>query len=99
MAYKVISFLDEKGKVILKNNIKSLPLKEEIIIQKSIEMFGDPEPCILHKTCAMKKLFIEIDDFFEEKINNDIREIKWKEIDVSIKEKLDVYGELSKVIF
>jgi len=99
MGLKMITFIDNKGEILEKKNITALTLKESEIINKSIEMFGDPEPCILHKTCAMKKIFLEIDDFIDEKIKNDIKEIQWNELENKIKEKLMIEGDIKKIIF
>ncbi len=62
--------LNVDGEVIKNYKIQDLPFKEEEIIRKSIELFSDPEPCIIHKTYVMKKMMFEIEDYLnKEKIN------------------------------
>ena len=53
-----------KNKVIIKRNddiiydgsILDIPIKNEHIIQKSIEIFSDDDPCIIHKSFVIKKI-------------------------------------------
>lgn len=62
--------LNVDGEVIKNYKIQDLPFKEEEIIRKSIELFSDPEPSIIHKTYVMKKMMFEIEDYLnKEKIN------------------------------
>lgn len=60
---KTISFIDCNDNIICKEKLTSLPLKEECLISKSIELFNDCEPCIIHRTFVMKKIFFEIDEY------------------------------------
>ena len=68
MGIKEIAFLDSLGNVLLINKLTSIPLKEHYIINKSVVLFRDCEPCIIHRTFIMKKFYIEIDDFFNKMI-------------------------------
>lgn len=52
---KIIMLFDSSGNIILKDELKSVPLKEEYIIKKSIELFNDSEPCIIHRNFVIKK--------------------------------------------
>ncbi len=39
---------------------------EGIMIEKSIEFFDDPEPCMIHRSAVQSRLFLEILNAFEE---------------------------------
>lgn len=41
--------------VIYSGPILDMPIKEEYIIKKSIDIFDDEDPCIIHKSYAIKK--------------------------------------------
>lgn len=59
MCPRKISFIDRNGKLCLECKLNSLPLNEEKIIEKSIELFNDAEPCIIHRSFAIKKMLFE----------------------------------------
>ena len=46
--------ITKKGKIIYEGNILDIPIKEEAIIKKSIEVFGDEDPCIIHQSFVIK---------------------------------------------
>lgn len=49
--------------VLFKGKITLLPIIDELLIQKSIEIFGDAEPCFIHKSAVMKVFYVEIEEF------------------------------------
>lgn len=74
--FRNIKIIGKDNCILYEGNLYKLPIAESIVVQKSIEYFNDPEPCFLHKSAVIKRLYYEIQDFFEEKYNNGIREIK-----------------------
>lgn len=58
-------FRDANEKILANYPPLQLPIKEDVIIKKSIEIFNDAEPCILHRTHIMKKIMIEIDSMID----------------------------------
>lgn len=40
--------------------LKDLPLKESIVLQKSVEFFDDPEPCHIHRSAVRTRLVAEL---------------------------------------
>ncbi|MDR2648393.1 MAG: hypothetical protein LBB94_01545 [Clostridiales bacterium] len=48
------------GEVLFRGNLMDLPLKEEMILKKSIEFFNDPAPCYIHKGAVTVRLLNEI---------------------------------------
>lgn len=55
------SFYNREGEVFLKTETFCLPLKEKIIIQKSREFFDDPDPCYIHRSAVMNRLYFELE--------------------------------------
>jgi hypothetical protein len=93
-----IKFFDSGGNVLIEQYITRLPLKEQKVIEKSIEMFSDSEPCIIHKTCAIKKIYIEIDDYINSLLEDGIRECLWKDIPENIEAVLNINKFPYKII-
>lgn len=47
-------FIERDGEVVFKGKLLSLPFKEKAIIDKSIELFDDDEPCVIHQSFVIK---------------------------------------------
>ncbi len=58
-----IKIIDSNGKIIFHGMVSELPLKEEYIILKSLELYNEKEPCIIYRTHIMKKFYLELYDF------------------------------------
>lgn len=94
---KKITFIDRNGRTKLECKLNSLPLNDEKIIEKSIELFSDHEPCIIHKSFAMKKLLFEIDEYFSEVLPSGKGQIIWENIPKNIKELLYINDDVIKL--
>ncbi len=46
--------------IIFSGNILDIPIKEDYIIKKSIDIFADCDPCIIHKSYVIKKIVEDI---------------------------------------
>jgi hypothetical protein len=83
-------FKDINGINIADFSPLQLPIKSDVIINKSIELFNDKEPCIIHRTYVIKKLMLEIDTLIEELYGKDSMMIKidkgilWDYIDIPL---------------
>lgn len=97
MKSKVVCFTDREGNVILEKKLTSLPLREEIIIAKSIEFFNDPEPCMIHRSAVMKRLFMEIDSFLNECLHRGERQLLWEYIPEFVKRYIDVPDNIAMI--
>lgn len=58
---QAVLLTDSNGFILFSGSIYSLPLHEDVIIQKSIEYFNDPEPCYIHKGEVCVRLWKEIE--------------------------------------
>ena len=90
MNKKSVCFIDSGGKVILEKKLTSLPLREAIVIAKSIEFFNDPEPCMIHRSAVMKRLYIEINDFLSEALQRGEKQLAWESLPEFIKAYISV---------
>lgn len=48
-------------KLLYDGFLKDIPLKEEVILQKSVEFFDDPEPCHIHRSAVRARLTAELE--------------------------------------
>lgn len=56
---------DAQGEPLLRTTLTGLPLMETSILSGSVEWFADPEPCMIHRSAVMKRLFAEWADYIE----------------------------------
>jgi len=63
-----------EGQVIYKGRFLDIPIKDDYIVKKSIELFDDDDPCIIHKSYCIKKIVEEMlilfDGLTEVKLND-----------------------------
>jgi hypothetical protein len=81
-----IKLLGENNQVIFKGTVNLLPLDEKLIIQKSKQFFNDSEPCFIHRSAVMKRLYSELEEYVS-KINT-TQSISVQEIPPEIREIL-----------
>lgn len=57
-----IALYSDNETPIYKGPLLDLPLREDLIIEKSIQFFNDSNPCFLHRSAVIKRLLCEIED-------------------------------------
>jgi len=94
----VLIFTNKSSNIIMKSDTDSLPLNEEHIMNKSVELSNDNDPCIIHNTFCMKKLYPEITEYFDSVCKTGINRILWDEIPIKILGLIDI-NDINKDIF
>ena len=56
---------DAAGKTLYSGRVYGLPIRECVVIQKSIEFFNDPEPCYKHRGAVHTRLWAELEQYLE----------------------------------
>jgi hypothetical protein len=56
---------DAAGRTLYSGRIYGLPIRECVVIQKSIEFFNDPEPCYKHRGAVHTRLWAELEQHLE----------------------------------
>ncbi|MEN8907385.1 MAG: hypothetical protein ABF289_15620 [Clostridiales bacterium] len=71
---KKIIFIDRNENEIINVPIIEIPIHEKKIIEKSIELFNDDEPCIIHKSFTIRAITYEICDYLKKFLdsNNEV---------------------------
>ncbi|MCF7927187.1 MAG: hypothetical protein K9L74_06425 [Candidatus Izimaplasma sp.] len=59
--------IKHQDKTLYMGKISDIPLKKEAIIKKSIALFDDEDPCIIHQSYVVKEYVDEILNLFNEK--------------------------------
>ncbi|NMA83600.1 MAG: hypothetical protein GX962_07030 [Epulopiscium sp.] len=77
--------------------ITALPIKEEIIITKSIEFFSDPNPCNFHRNAVKQRLYLEMSQYFIRCYEKGEKQRLWEEVPEDIRSYLDFRQEIAKV--
>jgi hypothetical protein len=90
-----------KAKIIIKNQDNQeifngkplqLPINKQAIIDKSIELYGDPDPCILHQSYAIQKLVEKVFEILPEPPLNELSlSAYYKKLDFINIDNLDQY--------
>lgn len=87
--------MDCNKKVIFEKRVIDIPLKEKTIISKSIEWFSDPEPCMIHRSAVMKRLYFELIEYFESQKNNGNSLLALETIPAPLLDMLDIDENVS----
>lgn len=71
MKYKII--LKKDDQIIFDGKPIHLPIKKEVLKQKTFEMFADNDPCIIHQTYAIELLCDALITRFKNDLNQEIK--------------------------
>lgn len=93
-----LNLIDYKEAIVSDKRLISIPLREEIIIAKSIEFFNDPEPCMIHRSAVMTKMYNELFNYFTGIIESGRSEMLWNEIPSYFKCYFNYKEDLQKII-
>lgn len=85
----ILCFLGDNDEVLFENKITALPLKENFIIEKSIEFFNDPEPCMIHRSAVMKRIYMQMQDFFLKSLEEGKYKLAWEDLPYFMHDALD----------
>lgn len=89
-----ICLKDSSDKVLLKKKLTGLPLREEIVLARSLEWFNDPEPCMIHRSAVMKRLFIEWAEYLESIMASGKHEMPWDDVPAYLRQMLHTTGAI-----
>lgn len=63
---KKIRVLGE-GCILYEGQLEELPLRETVILEKSEELFHDPDPCYIHRGAVSIRLYLELEEAAKQK--------------------------------
>ncbi len=71
--------IKKDNEIIFQGKILDIPIKNEYIIKKSIEVFDDDDPCIIHKSYVVKQLVDELLTITNLKVKKELNLSPYKE--------------------
>lgn len=95
---KILIFINDNNEVIMEKRLTALPLKESCMIEKSIEFFNDPEPCMIHRSAVMKRIYLEFNYYIDTIIEEGKDEVLWNKMPSRFKSMLDIKSNIHKII-
>ncbi|MBU1143428.1 MAG: hypothetical protein KKH92_07265 [Firmicutes bacterium] len=84
---------NQNKEVLFQGNPVNLPIRYDAIKKKSVELFDDEEPCIIHQSYAIQKI---VDGFLKQFKGVEVNEMKFSDLNVDcgfieIENILDMY--------
>lgn len=61
-----LAFLDKEGNTLHTCKLTSVPLREDAVLGLSVEFFCDPEPCMIHRSAVMSRMYMELLEYFQQ---------------------------------
>ncbi len=58
--------IEHDGKTLFKGNVMNMPVKKQAVVDKSIELFDDDDPCIIHTSYVVKHFAEELGNVLHE---------------------------------
>jgi hypothetical protein len=71
MKYKIT--IKNDNEILFDGHPLDLPIKQEMLIDKSVEMFDDKNPCIIHQTYVIESFIDALITRFKKHLNEDIK--------------------------
>jgi hypothetical protein len=59
-----LRFIGFDGSTLLQCPLTSLPLRDDAVLRLSVEFFDDPEPCMIHRSAVMSRMYMELLEYF-----------------------------------
>ena len=56
---------DERGEALYDGRLTGLQLRDETVKQLSLHFFNDPEPCEIHRSAVLSRVFAELEALLE----------------------------------
>ncbi len=95
----VLQFNGENGEKIVKCKLFSIPLREDAVLQACIEFFADPEPCMLHRSAAMSRMYMELQEYFLKVWNEGNDCCSFSDIPEKLRSHLDILQFTDVVVY
>jgi hypothetical protein len=83
-----IRLLGREEKRIYTGRITDLPVPEDHILNKSMELFNDPAPCFIHRSAVLKRLYLEAEEYLEDGRRQGKTEWDWEELPFWLRQTL-----------
>lgn len=58
---RLLKIWNAKGTLLFSDEIKMLEIPEQMVLRLSREFFNDPNPCEIHRSAVMTRVFMELE--------------------------------------
>lgn len=76
----VVTFTGEGNRMLAQHRMVGLPIRERQLVERSIELFHDPEPCMIHRSAVTQRIYEEFLSFVSSRIPEQGGAVEWNEI-------------------
>lgn len=70
---KYIIVIKKNQEILYEGHPLDLPIKQDKLVEKSVEMFDDQNPCIIHQTYVIESFVDALISRFKKDLNRDIQ--------------------------
>lgn len=70
---KYIIVIKKNQEILYEGHPLDLPIKQDKVVEKSVEMFDDKNPCIIHQTYVIESFVDALISKFKKDLNRDIQ--------------------------
>ena len=77
---RTIQLIDTQGTSFYDGPFPELPLREPLILEKCWEFFKDKNPCFLHRSAAVSRILIELEENFKKLSGSNDDVFSWHDL-------------------
>jgi hypothetical protein len=94
----LIGLISEDGEPIFAKKLTAVPLRDEVVVARSIEFFDDPEPCMIHRSAVMNRIYSEMEDYFADLLQQDTQvEMPWRDVPDAFRKAILCEGRIGRI--
>ncbi len=87
-----LGFLNADGALLRRCALTRTPLREDTVLRLSVEFFDDPEPCMIHRSAVMSRMYMELTEYFLAQLSDGAAVASPEDLPARLQSFLDVPG-------
>lgn len=99
MKWCKLELTDTDGRELFKGHIPELPLSEKNIKFQSKIFFDDEEPCFIHRSAVLNRIYNELNDYFMQSASSGKEVLTANNLPAKIKQYLDIFETAEIIVF
>jgi hypothetical protein len=85
------------GFKLFEGYIHELPLSEKNILALSVRYFNDPEPCYIHRSAVLNRIYNELNEFFKSDCTDGAGLMKTDCLPESVRVYFDMFEDVKEI--
>ena len=86
----MLTFYGHAGRMVAQYKLLSLPVREDWLVHRCLEIYNDPAPCQMRRTSVVNRLLGELVGFLEGVVSDNDERLDWDEFPLSFREWIDL---------